>query len=79
MAQVQQAGRGGGGGGGRGAGAAVPGVPPLVRQQRPEAVAPQAGPTRQVTWLVAIEGDSSLKVVLCSQKGGTRVKDLLVN
>ncbi|MFB3852920.1 MAG: M14 family metallopeptidase [Vicinamibacterales bacterium] len=79
VGQVQLAGRGGGGG--RGAGAAPAGVPPLVRQQRPEAEAetPQSGPTRQVTWLVAIEGDSPLKVVLSSQKGGTRVKDLVIN
>lgn len=72
--QVQVAGRGGG----RGAGAGVPGVPPLLRQQRPEAPEAQVGPTREVTWLVAIEGDMPLKVVLSSQKGGTRVKDVVI-
>jgi hypothetical protein len=31
---------------------------------------------REVRWLVAIEGDSPLKVVVSSQKGGTKVKEL---
>jgi hypothetical protein len=31
-----------------------------------------------VKWLVAVEGDTPLKVVVTSQKGGTAVKDLAV-
>ncbi len=39
---------------------------------------PQAGNTREVTWLVSIEGSSPLKLVLTSQKGGTKVRELTV-
>lgn len=38
----------------------------------------QSGPRREVKWLVAVEGDAPLKIVLTSQKGGTAVKDLAV-
>jgi hypothetical protein len=38
----------------------------------------QTGPRREVKWLVAVEGDSPLKVVVTSQKGGTAVRDLAV-
>ncbi|MFC1791855.1 M14 family zinc carboxypeptidase, partial [Gemmatimonadota bacterium] len=38
----------------------------------------QTGNTREVTWLISIEGNSPLKIVLTSQKGGTRVQDLSV-
>lgn len=38
----------------------------------------QNGNTREVTWLVSIEGNSPLKVVLTSQKGGTVVRELTV-
>ena len=38
----------------------------------------QSGKTREVTWLVALEGSPSLKLVLTSQKGGTHVRDLTV-
>ena len=38
----------------------------------------QTGPRREVKWLVALEGDAPLKVVVTSQKGGTAVKDLAV-
>jgi len=38
----------------------------------------QTGPRREVKWLVAVEGDAPLKVVVTSQKGGTAVKDLAV-
>jgi hypothetical protein len=40
--------------------------------------APQTGNTREVTWLVSIEGNSPLKLVLTSQKGGTKVHNLTV-
>jgi hypothetical protein len=43
-----------------------------------EQQAPPTGNTREVTWLVAIEGDSPLKIVLTSQKGGTEVRELTV-
>jgi len=38
----------------------------------------QTGNTREVTWLVAVEGDTPLKIVLTSQKGGTHVWELSV-
>jgi hypothetical protein len=50
----------------RGGGAAEPAAPP------------QAGPKREVKWLVAVEGDPPLKVVATSQKGGKSVRDVVV-
>jgi hypothetical protein len=50
-----------------------PGGPGAMQQQ-----APQTGNTREVTWLISIEGNSPLKLVLTSQKGGTRTRDLTV-
>jgi hypothetical protein len=38
----------------------------------------EGGAKRQVKWLVAIEGNPPLKLVLSSQKGGTFVKGLEV-
>jgi len=38
----------------------------------------QKGPKRTVKWLVAVEGDAPLKVVVTSQKGGTKVKNLSI-
>jgi hypothetical protein len=38
----------------------------------------QTGPRREVKWLVAVEGDAPLKIVVTSQKGGTVVKELAV-
>lgn len=38
----------------------------------------QTGPKRTVKWLVAVEGNSPLKIVFTSQKGGTKVKELLI-
>ncbi len=38
----------------------------------------QSGNTREVTWLVALEGNPSLELVLTSQKGGTHVRELSV-
>ncbi|MHB1192854.1 MAG: M14 family metallopeptidase [Longimicrobiales bacterium] len=37
-----------------------------------------AGNTREVSWLVSVEGSPSLKVVLTSQKGGTHVREVPV-
>ena len=39
---------------------------------------PQTGPRREVKWLVAVEGDASLTVVVSSQKGGTAAKAVSV-
>jgi hypothetical protein len=72
------AGARGGGGGQRGGQA---GASPLsqMRLQRPDAAEPrQTGNRRVVTWLIAIEGDTPLKLALTSQRGGTRVKDLVI-
>jgi hypothetical protein len=38
----------------------------------------QGGARREVRWLVAVEGDSPFKIVVSSQKGGTRVQDVKV-
>jgi len=38
----------------------------------------QGGARREVRWLVAVEGDSPLKVVVSSQKGGTKAVDVKV-
>lgn len=38
----------------------------------------QRGPKRTVKWLVAVDGDASLKVVVSSQKGGTQLKNLSI-
>ena len=40
--------------------------------------ASQTGNTREVTWLVSMEGNAPLKLVLTSQKGGTKVHNLTV-
>lgn len=50
---------------------------PAPRQARGEAPAKkEMGSTREVKWLVAIEDNSPLQVVVSSQKGGTQVKSL---
>ena len=36
----------------------------------------QQGAKRTVRWLVAVEGNSPLKIVFTSQKGGTKVKEV---
>ncbi len=73
---LQTGGRGGGGRGGAGTGAT-----PLaqMREQRPETPGVrQTGNRRVITWLVAVEGNTPLKLALTSQKGGTVVKELTV-
>jgi hypothetical protein len=57
------AGRPGGGGG-------------FGQQAPPEANVEGSGNTRTVTWLISMEGNVPLKLVLTSQKGGTRVQNL---
>jgi hypothetical protein len=82
-AEGARGGRGGGAGargGGRG-GRGEAGAAPLaqLREQQPLAVPmPQSGSSRTVSWLVAVEGDTPLKLVLSSQKGGTTVQDLVI-
>jgi hypothetical protein len=69
----------GGPGGGRGG--QVPAQPAGRQGQGRGGAAQQAagtGNTREVTWLVSIEGSSPLKLVLTSQKGGTKVRELTV-
>jgi len=62
-----------------------PGVPPGYpqpegrRSMDPNRREQQRGPSREVTWLIAVEGDTPLKVVVTSQKGGTAVKNLAIN
>jgi len=73
------AGARGGGGGQRGGGQA--GAAPLsqLRVQRTDAPEPrQTGNKRVVSWLIAVEGDVPLKLALTSQRGGTTVKDLVI-
>jgi hypothetical protein len=66
--------------GGRGGGAGAPGAPPQGRGGRGGAVSDQqvrgTGNSREITWLVAVEGDAPLKIVLTSEKGGTKIKEL---
>ena len=70
-----------GGGRGRGGGPPGRGTPGQGRGQ--QAVDVQqvkgTGNTREITWLIAVEGDSPLKLVLTSQKGGTVVREIKIN
>jgi hypothetical protein len=78
-AREAAAGARGGVGGQRGGGQA--GASPLsqLRLQRPDAAEPrQTGNRRVVSWLIAVEGDTPLRLALTSQRGGTRVKDLVI-
>ncbi len=78
--------RPGGGPGMRGGGGAPtaqsPAAPPQMMRMRGGAAGPAqvrtGGARREVRWLVAVEGDSPLKLVLSSQKGGTKVEVLKV-
>jgi len=71
------AGARGGGRGGRG----DVGATPLsqMREQRPATTPSRlSGSSRTVSWLIAIDGDVPLKLVLTSQKGGTTVQDVVI-
>jgi hypothetical protein len=48
------------------------------QQGPPEAHVEGSGNTRTITWLISMEGNVPLKLVLTSQKGGTRVQNLTV-
>jgi hypothetical protein len=52
--------------------------PARQRGEAPQEADEQAGNKREVTWLIAIEGDTSLKLVLTSQKGGTKIRQLSI-
>ncbi|MFC1629199.1 M14 family metallopeptidase [Gemmatimonadota bacterium] len=57
------------------------GIPPEMMQQFRAQMggaqpAAQAGNTRTVQWLIAIEGNSPLKVIVTSQRGGTQVREI---
>jgi hypothetical protein len=77
---------GGEGGGMRAGGPGAPAeesmTPPPQSRRRGGPPGPvqvrQGGARREVRWLVAVEGDSPLKIVVSSQKGGTRVQDVKV-
>ena len=58
-----------------------PGYPmPFMRQQqRQPTQVREKGPSRTVTWLVAVEGNTPLKIVVSSQKGGTKVKPVSID
>jgi hypothetical protein len=73
-------GRGGAPGGGRGGRGGETGLAlSQMREQRPSTPpARQAGSTRTVSWLVAVEGDTPLKLALTSLKGGTITRDLAI-
>jgi hypothetical protein len=78
-AREAMAGVRGGGGGQRGGGQA--GATPLsqLRVQRTDTPEPrQTGNKRVVSWLIAVEGDVPLKLALTSQRGGTTVKDVVI-
>ncbi len=80
-ARVAAAGARGGGGGGGQRGGAQAGAAPLsqLRVQRTDTPEPrQTGNRRVVSWLVAVEGDVPLKLALTSQRGGTTVKDVVI-
>jgi len=58
----------------------MPGMPMQMQRQfgsrfRPTQVN-QPGAKRTVKWLVAVEGNTPLKIVFTSQKGGTKVKEV---
>lgn len=50
-----------------------------MRQPEDEPAEKQKGPKREIKWLIAVEGDTPLKIVVTSQKGGTKVKNLVIN
>jgi hypothetical protein len=58
----------------------IPGMPmPRMRRSsmQPTRVT-TGGSKRNVKWLVAVEGDAPLKIVVTSQKGGTKVENLRI-
>lgn len=66
----------------RGAPPAKPGLPPQLRPRletqaaETQTVRTISPASREVTWVIAIEGETPIKVVVTSQRGGTKVKDI---
>jgi hypothetical protein len=59
----------------------VPPGPPMPGRRRPEAgpaEVKRGGAKRQVKWLIGVEGNPPLKLVVTSQKGGTSIKSVEV-
>jgi hypothetical protein len=58
-----------------------PGYPmPWMRQpQREPTQVKQKGPSRTVTWIVAVKENTPLKIVVTSQKGGTKMKQIAID
>ncbi len=54
-------------------------MPFMGRQRRGPTRVDQRGPSRTVTWVVAVEGNTPLKIVVSSQKGGTKVKQVSID
>jgi len=58
-----------------------PGTPMFMRrgqQRMPQPEIDKTGNSREITWLVAMEGDFPLKIIVTSQKGGTKVRELSI-
>jgi len=58
----------------------MPGLP-MQRRRQPRAEPTQVskgGSKREIRWLIAVEGNTPLKIVATSQKGGTKVKNLSI-
>jgi len=68
----------------RGAPPAKPALPapfrprPEIQAAETQTVKTLSPSSREVTWVIAIEGQTPLKIVVTSQKGGTKVKDITV-
>jgi len=55
-----------------------PGYPEGSDRLEDENRQPQKGPKREIKWVIAVEGAAPLTVVVTSQKGGTKVKNLTI-
>jgi len=52
--------------------------PPASDRRTEQLAQPRSGSSREVTWLITVEGDTPLKVIVTSQKGGTKVKEVTI-
>ncbi|MFC2118365.1 hypothetical protein ACFLSY_06965 [Bacteroidota bacterium] len=50
----------------------------MGQSQNVSNIIPQKGPKRDVKWLIAVEGDTPIKIMVTSQKGGTDIKNLSI-
>mgnify|MGYP005831180343 CR=1 FL=1 len=53
-------------------------APRLQAPAEPGTVKSLSPSAREVTWVIAVEGTTPLKVVVSSQKGGTKIKDVVM-